>query len=331
MPTPVPASHAAARFGGVGLILVTLLSWASVPLFLKWFTPYIDPWTANGWRYGISALFWLPVLLIAFRRGRFDRRLMIAALGPTAFNIVGQITFAWCPYLMDPGFFTFVFRVQIVFVTLGAFVLFPAERAVLRRGRFWLGVLLVAGGSCALILLSPQGLTAPQRLPAVLLAVGSGVLFAGYGLAVRRFMHGYPAVYAFGVICQYTAVAMVALMLVLGRDVVDARGLDRGAAVLEFSTRQWLMLVLSAMLGIALSHASYYAAIQRLGVTVSMGIIQLQPVLTATASTFIFGEVLTSGQWASGLVGVAGALLILSLNAPAAKRAGAATEEREGS
>jgi drug/metabolite transporter (DMT)-like permease len=117
-------------------------------------------------------------------------------------------------------------------------------------------------------------------------------------------MQGYPAVLAFGVICQFTALGTVALMLLLGR--------ERGAEVLGFGGFDWFMLVSSAMIGIAVSHVMYYAAITRLGVAVSMGIVQLQPVITATASVGLGWERLTAWQWGAGLVGVAGAMVMLS-------------------
>jgi drug/metabolite transporter (DMT)-like permease len=315
------------------LILATLLSWASIPLFLKWFVPSIDAWTANGWRYGVSALFWLPVLAWAWRAGRLPRAVFAAAVVPALLNAVGQSAFGWCPYYLDPGFFTFVFRVQIVFVALGAFVLFPPERPTLKSPRFWIGVALVAVGSVGLVAFSERGLTVPQKSFGVGLALVSSALFAAYGLAIRKYMHGIPAVYGFGVVCQYTAVLVVLAMLIFGRDVVPERvasgqAMNHGSAVFAFSGFQWFMLVLSAMIGIALSHVSYYAAIKRLGVAVSMGIVQLQPVITGLASMLIFNERLTAGQWAAGLVGVVGAMVILSIKAPAAHRAEAAGVER---
>ncbi|MGD9690139.1 MAG: DMT family transporter [Phycisphaerales bacterium] len=318
MPAPAPSAHAPGA--GIPLILATLLSWASVPLFLKFFaTPDrltgvapIDGWEANGWRYGLSALFWLPLLAFAHVRGKLPRSIFLAALVPSIFNLVGQTCFAWCPYFLDPGFFTFVFRVQIVFVTLGAWVLFPHERATLRSPWFWVGAALVVVGSVGLVLFktpvplvpgAPISATADPSIWAILLAVASGVVFAGYGLAVRRNMHGYSPVLAFGVICQYTAVGTLILMLLLGR--------TRGEHVLSFDGFQWTMLAGSSMIGIAISHVLYYAALTRLGVAVSMGIIQLQPILTGVASMLIFDEQLNLAQWVSGLVGVAGAILIL--------------------
>ena len=318
---------------GIGLILMTLLSWSAVPLFLKFFArpdavtgrALIDGFSANGWRYGLSALFWLPLLFVAWRRGRLPKGILTAALIPTAFNIVGQTAFAWCPYFLEPGFFTFVFRVQIVFVTLGAWILFPSERATLRSARFWVGVLLVVAGSVGLIALQPAGLSTRAGVWAILLAVCSGAVFAGYGLTVRKCMHGYPSVLAFGVICQYTAVGVILLMLLFGE--------NYGAAALSFSGFNWFMLIASAMIGIAISHVTYYAAIQRLGVTVSMGIIQLQPVLTAAASVMMGWEQLSTWQWMSGLVGVMGAMLILYNKKPGTRapdsRIKAATEPAE--
>jgi len=296
---------------GVPLIVLTLLSWASIPLFLKFFArpdpvtklALIDGWTANGWRYGISALFWLPLLAIAYCKGKLPTSIFTAALVPAAFNLVGQTAFAWCPYFLEPGFFTFVFRVQIVFVAIGAWLLFPSERDTLRRPTFWIGLTLVVAGSIGLIALKPAGIGTSAPWWAIAMAISSGALFAGYGLAVRRFMQGYPSILAFGVICQYTALGTVILMLTLGR--------NHGADVLSFSGFNWFMLVLSAMIGIAISHVMYYAAIQRLGVTVSMGIVQLQPVITAAASVLLGWEVLTPAQWASGMVGVAGAMIML--------------------
>ncbi|MDP1662627.1 MAG: DMT family transporter [Phycisphaerales bacterium] len=316
MPAP---SAPPSRASGVWLVLLTLLSWAAVPLFLRQFRDdgVIDPYTANGWRYGISALFWLPYLLWLARKGGVPKALLLAAAVPVAFNLLGQTAFAWGPTLLEPGFFSFVFRVQIVFVTLGAYLLFPPERAVLRTVRYWLGVGLVALGSVGLFLFRDKVGTpghAPQAHDAtfwlgVAVAVSSGVFFAGYGLSVRYFVSKYSPVVAFGVICQFTAVGMTGVMLVLGR--------EHGASAFGMSPFQWLLVALSAFIGIAISHVMYYASIKRIGVSVSSGILQLQPILTAVGSTFIFDERLTPLQWVSGLVGVGGAVLMLVAGAAA--------------
>src|SRR5438552_18553330 len=93
---------------GVFLILATLLGWASVLLFLKHLTPYLDCWTANGWRYGVSAMLWLPLLLTHAARGRTPDGLWRRALMPAMFNMGGQVCFAMAPYYIEPGLAAFL-------------------------------------------------------------------------------------------------------------------------------------------------------------------------------------------------------------------------------
>jgi drug/metabolite transporter (DMT)-like permease len=292
-------------------VLCTLLGWSSVPLFIKHFSHDIDHWTSNGWRYGFSALVWLPVVLIAWKRGRTPPGLWRVALVPALFNTLGQVAFAWAHYKIDPGLLTFGLRTQIAFVALGAFVLFPGERAVIRSRWYLAGLVMVIGGAAGTILLGKpmQGATTFG----VVLAISSGLLFASYALSVRKFMHGIHPVIAFAAISQYTALVTVVLMLVLG---------DRaGAGALDLSSGQFGLLLLSSIIGIALGHVFYYISIARLGVAVSSGVIQLQPFIVAVASFFLFGEVLRAQQWASGGVAVTGAVMMLAVQQRMARRA----------
>lgn len=284
-------------------LLLTLLGWSSVPLFLKHFAALIDPWTSNGWRYGFSALLWAPVLLHAARGRALPRRLWTLAFVPGVFNCLGQVCFTTAHYHIGPGLLTFGLRMQIIFVAAGAAMLFPTERRVVHSRGFLGGVALVLGGTIGVVLLGQADVTAGASGLGVGLAVASGLLFACYALAVRKFMHGIAPVTAFAAVSQYTAIGMVALMLAFG---------DRaGASVLDLAGMQIVWLLVSAVIGIALGHAFYYTAIARLGVAVSAGVIQLQPILVAVASYFLFGERLTAAQWACGAVAISGAGMIL--------------------
>jgi drug/metabolite transporter (DMT)-like permease len=193
-------------------------------------------------------------------------------------------------------------RFQIIFVALGAFVLFPSERRIVRSWSYWLGVFVVFAGSLGTGLLGselPRGATAFG----ILIAVAAGILFGGYSLSVRHFMEGVHPVTAFAAISHYTAAGLVVLMLLLGK--------RHGSAVLALTPLQWGMLGASALAGIALAHVFYYASIARLGVAVSAGVILLQPFLTGVASFFVFGEHLTAAQWLAGVVAVGGAMVML--------------------
>lgn len=297
--------HSRARTAtGTLTITLTLIGWSSVPLFLKYFTPFIDAWTSNGWRYGFSALLWAPLLLVGFLRGRLPPGLWRAALVPSIINAAGQVTFVYAHYQIDPGLLTFGLRSQMLVAPLGAYLLFAVERPVIRSPLYILGVLAVLVGTVGAVLLGHQPIEGAHAL-GILLSILTGALFAGYALAVRKYMSNLSSVVAFAAVSQYTAGAMVVLMLVIG---------DRGGlGVLDMSGRDFTLLLVSAVIGIAIGHVLYYMSIARLGVAVSSGVLQVHPFAVGVASFFIFDEVLTATQWVSGSVAIAGALLMLGV------------------
>lgn len=290
------------RLAAVATIVLTLVGWSSIPLFLRHFAGSIDFWTANGWRYAISALIWAPVLLWSWKRNSMPPGLWKAALVPSLFNILGQLFFGWAPYLMEPGLMTFSLRVQIVFVAVGAALLFPIERELLRRPMFIGGLATVLAGTMATVALKEGGLGKGSAL-GVVVAVLSGLFYTGYALCVRKYMHGMHPLKAFAAVSQYTALGLVGLMLAFGE--------QHGAAALHLSTDQLWLLVLSSVIGIGLGHTFYFFSLARLGVAVSSGVVQLQPFIVSVASMHLFGEKLTGKQWIMGTIAVTGAAVML--------------------
>jgi drug/metabolite transporter (DMT)-like permease len=116
-------------------------------------------------------------------------------------------------------------------------------------------------------------------------------------------MRNLDPVVSFAAICHYTAFGIVTMMLVFGR--------QWGSEVLSFPAGRFGMLAASALIGIAISHVLYYAALARIGVALSTGVILLQPFITSASSYFLFGERLTGWQWLSGLAAIGGAALML--------------------
>jgi drug/metabolite transporter (DMT)-like permease len=288
---------------GVFFLLMTLAGWSSSPLFLKYFVGKIDAWTSNGWRYAIAALFWLPVVIRERTTVTPSPGLWRAALWPTFFNATGQICFAWVLYLnVDPGLMTFLLRMQIVVATIGAFALFSDERGLMYRPAYWFGMVLVIGGLASMIVLRGEMPVVPGTL-GVVLGIAAGALFGGYALAVRRCMSAYSSMTSFAVISLYTSIALLVPMLFMGD--------EHGLVARHLSGWQLIMLVISALAGIALGHVFYYASIARLGVALASGILLLQPFVTASASSFLYGERLTGKQWLSGTFSVIGAGLLL--------------------
>jgi len=296
---------------GIAMVVLTLLGWSSIPLFLKHFTPLIDCWTANGWRYALSALIWLPVLILGWKRKTLPPGLWKAALVPSLFNVPAQVAFGLAPYLVDPGLMTFSMRLQIVFVMTGAAILFAAERAIIRTAGFLIGMTIVLIGTAGTIYLNPKGLGGGTAL-GISLAIGAGLLYSGYALSVRKFMHGMPPLAAFAAISQYTAVSLFILMLIFAKH--EGKH-DFGMQVFNLDALQLNLLALSAIIGIGLGHTLYFASIARLGLAVSAGVVQLQPVIVAIASISLFNEAFTPGQWACGILAIVGAVYMLASQA----------------
>jgi drug/metabolite transporter (DMT)-like permease len=304
-------------WSGVMMILLTLSGWTSIPIFLRWFKDDIDGWTANGWRYGFSALMWLPVLALGLWRKNLPKGLWRAALVPSVFNALAQICFGLAPYYVSPGLMTFSLRFQIVFLTFGAVLLFPQERRVIRSPGFLVGVAMVLAGTISVLLLKDGGIFTGVNgeVPAVgvALSVGAGLLYAGYALSVRKYMTGMPAFTAFSAVSQYTGAALLICMFIWGE--------RSGAALIELPPMTISLVLLSAVIGIGLGHTLYYASISRLGLAVSSGVVQLQPITVSVVSFFVFGERLSPVQWAVGVFAIIGAGLILYTQHRLAKEA----------
>lgn len=308
---------------GVGLILATLAGWTAVPVMVKDFVDDVDPWTSNGWRYGFAAVLWMPYLIYRLASKRVPAKIWAAGLIPGLANAAGQVAFTTAFYFVGAGLMTFGLRFQIVAVTIGAAIMFPVERRVIRSPVFVLGMAMLLCGVLAtagLGFMSTTGAAADEAAaadagslsPSTRVAIGVGLsMFAGaafgvYALAVRRFMKPYGAMESFAVISQYTAACMVVLMLLFG-----AGGGTVPLSLAAGSTGWMAYFLGSAVIGIAAGHVLYYFSIQRLGVTVSAGVLQLQPFTVGALSAVVFGEILSIGQWLTGIVAVGGAIAMI--------------------
>ena len=285
---------------GTITVVLTLVGWSSIPLFLRYFSEQIDAWTSNGWRYGFAALLWSPVLVLGWLFGRLPRGLWRAAIVPSIVNSVGQVTFAYAHYKIEPGLLSFGLRSQMLFAAVGAYIMFAGERRVIRSPVYLTGLVAVLVGTCGAVLMGKEPIEGAVA-EGILLSLASGALFAGYALAVRKYMSSFGAVIAFAAISQYTAAAMIVLMLVLGR--------HRGMEVIEMSGPDIALLLISAVIGIALGHVFYYMSIARLGVAVSSGVLQLHPFGVGVASYFVFAEILPTPQRVAAGIAVVGAVL----------------------
>ena len=310
-----------ARIGistGIACLLLTLLSWSTVPLFLRHLSDHVDFWTNNGWRYGASAIFWMPVIGWAIWRKRLPAGIWLAALIPTIANITGQCAFTAAFHEMNPGLVTFGLRTQLIWVAIGAYLLVPSERPIITSRRYLLGACILVLGLFP-ILLGGDSALGGFNIKGTTLAVLSALGYGMYGLSVRRWMGKYHPVIAFSVICQMTAVGLIALMLIYGR--------DHGAYVPQLPADILWYLAISAFVGIAIGHILYYISIARIGIVITSGVLQLQPFLVSAASFFIFGETFRWWQWIAGVIAIGGAYLMLTSTGSGAKQIAMAASE----
>jgi drug/metabolite transporter (DMT)-like permease len=284
-------------------LLVAILSWSSVPLFLKYFTVSLDAWTVNGIRYGIAALLLLPALR-AFPATLDRRDFWRKALVPALINSLGQIGWALIPYYVTASVMGFGIRTCFLFTIVGSLWLLPEERYLLGSFPFWAGSTLCVAGVSALFWDSLH--QASASVPGLLILLGSAAFWGFYSISVQKCMRGYPPHCSFAAISLYTAGIVIILMLFFGR-ISRLEGL---------APRSLGVLALSAVLGIAVAHVLMYYVLDHLGAIVVSGAEMLTPFLTFWGAALIFGERLSMLQWAGGLGLISGCVLMVVAHRP---------------
>ena len=280
-------------------LIGAVLCWATVPLFLKYFTPYIDAWTANGIRYPFAALLYLPWLIHFHLKGRLAWHHWKLALLPVAINTVSQIAWAWAPYYIDPGLMAFLIRLSTLWTVLGSFVLFHDERRLVKSARFWWGLILALVG---FIILTVAGkpLTSTATAIGVTLVMLTSIGWAGYQLSVRRNMQHMDSRAAFGMIAVLTSIGLITCMFSFGNY----------QQIIGLPVQITGLVLLSGLVGIATAHLLFYIAVKRIGVAIASSANLASSFITAILSTFLFGEMLHGLQWIAGLLLIIGALFL---------------------
>ena len=285
---------------GTAAYVTTVLAWGFVPVFLRSFIHEIDGWTANGVRYGFSALLWLGPMIYWQWRGEYRARHYWALLPIIFVNIAAQILWAWSPYYLEAGLLAFMVRTSTLFSIAFTFILFPRERVLIRSVGFWSGLVVSVAGFVGMTFLGeelPHGATAVGFV----IILSCGFMFSMYAIVVRLFMADLTPPQAFSLVCPATAAPLLVLMVIFG---------DYGQ-VMDMSGWRIFLLLLSGFLGIAYAHVSYYAALERLGVAIGSSGNLVTPVVTAVLAFFFLGETLTLGQWLSGIMLLTGGGLLV--------------------
>ena len=290
-------------------LMVAVICWSTIPLFLRSFRHEIDVWTANGVRYPFSMLLWLGPLLYFYSRKRVPSNVWRLALAPSFINLFGQTFFAMTPYYLEPALMMFLGRISILFAIGLSLFLFADEAPLIRSKIFWIGACICLGGFIGMNVLS-ESLSSSVTTKGLLILLCFAFFMAMYGVSVRYWMQGIDPWISFPVICIYTSIGLFALMWMFGEP----------ARLLDMTPGRVSVLAVSAVLGIALGHTFYYYALEHIGVSICAGVSLISPFLTAIGSYFIFQEILSVGQWVSGVLIFVGAMCLLSAQRHLGKR-----------
>jgi drug/metabolite transporter (DMT)-like permease len=285
--------------GATFALLGAIVFWALVPLFLRYFTRYVDGWVTNGVRYPFAALILLPWLLIERRRGRLPGGIWILALLPASMNLIAQIAWAWAPYYIAPGLMAFVVRLSALWAVIGSFLLIPRERVLLTSWRFWVGSGCVVGGFVWLTLAGHHPFSGAHVIGLVLVVVSS-IFMAAYHVTVQIKLSHIDSRTAYGLIAVLTSVG-VSIALI---------GAGEPTSLLSMPPHAFLLLLISGFIGLCAAHILFYIALKRLGVAIPSVANLFSAFVTAVLSRFLFGELLTVSQWSAGGILIVGCMLL---------------------
>ncbi len=293
------------RFTAYICLAGAILGFSSVPLFIKHFSASLDAWTVNAVRYSTASVILAPVALVIYARNRESSRgIWLAALVPTVPNLIGQIGWALTPYYNDASVIAFVIRSSFLFTILFGLAFLPSERALARVPAFWLGAAICG---CGIIVMYAATLFTQQgsSLFGIGLIVATAMMWGMYGVSVRMFLRGYPGRLGFGVVAVYTTFGLLIAACVRAVIVSEPSGLA------TLSMPDWFLLLLSGLIGIAISHVLVYKAIHILGPITASGVQLVSPFLTAMGAALILHEKMGSLQWLGGVLLIAGLLTLV--------------------
>jgi drug/metabolite transporter (DMT)-like permease len=231
------------------------------------------------------------------------------AVVPSVVNILGQVGFGASPYLVLASTLGFVTRLSFLFTIVFGFAFLAEERLLARQRSFWHGVAISSVG-VAFFFLEKLKDGGRSEILGLVIVVFTAAAYAGYGVAVRRYMARYPVRQSFAVISLYTSAALVLLMLCFGNL----------SSIQHISPALWANLMLSALVGIAFGHVLYYRGIHRLGPVVSSGIMLATPFVTYLGAAVFLGERLSRMELGGGALVVIGGALLVAARARAERR-----------
>lgn len=288
------------NFSATLAMLGTVSFWSLGPIFITYLTGYLDSWTQNLLRYSVACLFWLPFLIYAVSKNRFNRRIWRKAVVPAAANLAMQSLYAGAFYYIGPAFMVLLAKTNVIWIAGFSIIFFPDERPLAKSKRFWFGMILSAIGVLGVMYFKEDFATL-RTMTGIILAFAMAFMWAVYTISVKIAFKDIDSSHGFSAISIYTVAGLFILALIFGSP----------SDCVRIGLLQWGCVIVSGVLCIALAHVFYYAAIRRIGATIPALVILVQPFTVLAISYFVYGESLNLLQLLFGIVLLAGSALAI--------------------
>jgi drug/metabolite transporter (DMT)-like permease len=294
---------------GSAVLLLIVVSWSIGPQILHYFYHVgVSVWDQNFYRYLIAVFFVWLIVGWRYRRSyralaeQLSRRTWLVAWIPTLPALGIQITLSWSLYHIQPGLMGLLSKQYVIWAVVLAMFVFPDERRLLRSRWFWTGLSAVIVGAVGVTVFKTDAKMEGESF-GIFLVMILAISQALYGIAIRKFLAEIDTLVYYAVVATYNIPCLWLLSVLFGSP----------AATFHKGWLIWMLIVLSALLNIALTHLGYYWVIRRMGITVSQTVLMGTAFGAALLSFLVFDERLTLWQWFSGAILVCGAIITLLL------------------
>ncbi|MBM3333416.1 DMT family transporter, partial [Candidatus Sumerlaeota bacterium] len=273
--------------------LVAIL-WGIPPLFIRYFTAYLDAHSQNFLRYLTAWLFLLIYGLLSGqeilpRRRAGYLRLFVAAVAV----VIYQTFFTLSLYRAMPTVVSLLVQLELIVAIALSCAFFRDERRVALSPWFICGAIGALAGAVGVVVFSEQFAEAGAQPEAwenlaggALLVVGAAVFWGAYSVAVKWSAQAISPFRLFFFVATMAAIMFFALGVAVG----DL------AAIGKLPLSVGLLVCMTGVACIGIAHVLYARSIVWLGVSVCNTVILASPIVVMAISPLVFGERLTGLQ-----------------------------------
>jgi drug/metabolite transporter (DMT)-like permease len=272
-----------------GILCLSLSS-----LFIRWSqAPGV---VTSFFRVGIATSVMAPFFLPKIRSIKLTKTLLLAPFLGGLFSALDQAVWSTSIGLTRVANATLLNNTAPLWVALVALLVFHEK---LNR-KFWLGLALTLVG--AFIVMGNDIVNQPNLSWGDVLALGSGIIYAGYFLAMQRGRENLSPLVYMGLVNTFSCLTLFGVCLIFRQPLTG------------FPLSTYLVFLGAALISQITGHLSLSYAMGHLSASVVSPTMIAQPVLTAVMAIPLLGENLHLWQWIGGVVVLVGIAIVNKQN-----------------